>query len=156
VTGRPGRVVVVGVGSEFRRDDAVGPEVVARLRGRVPAGVELLVSDGEPTGLIEAWDGVRLAVVVDAARAEPARPGLTHRLVLHGPVSGGSPGTSTHGFGLDEALGLAQALDRMPQRLVVHAVEAGDLSPGTGLTPHVAAAIDRLVAAVLRDVGGLG
>ena len=77
---RAGRVVVIGVGNEFRRDDGAGP--TARLRGRVPGGVELLVCDGEPTRLIEAWDGAALAVVIDAVRAEPAVPGRLHRLVL--------------------------------------------------------------------------
>jgi len=34
----------------------------------------------------------------------------------------------------------------------VHAVEAGDLGQGPGLTPAVAAAIDTLASAVLRDL----
>ncbi|MGH3405779.1 MAG: hypothetical protein ACRDRJ_25285, partial [Streptosporangiaceae bacterium] len=41
----------------------------------VPPGVELVVTDGEPTRLIEAWTGAALAVVVDAVRVQPPRPG---------------------------------------------------------------------------------
>src|SRR5207245_3566494 len=78
-----GNAVVIGIGNEFRRDDGAGPAVLARLHGRVPGGVELLVSDGEPAGLIEAWAGKPLAVIVDAVRAEPSVPGCLHRLVLH-------------------------------------------------------------------------
>ena len=70
-----GRVVVIGVGNDFRRDDGAGPAVVASLRGRVPPGVELVLTDGEPTRLIEAWAGAALAIVVDAVRAHPPRPG---------------------------------------------------------------------------------
>jgi hydrogenase maturation protease len=66
--------VVIGVGNEFRRDDGAGPAVIARLRGLVPPGVDLVVTDGEPTRLIEAWTGAALAVVVDAVRAQPPRP----------------------------------------------------------------------------------
>jgi hypothetical protein len=40
----------------------------------------------------------------------------------------------------------------MPGRLILHTVEAADLSQGTGLTPAVAAVIEALVAAVLRDL----
>ena len=40
---------------EFRRDDGAGLAVVTSLRDRVPAGVELVLTDGEPTRLIEAW-----------------------------------------------------------------------------------------------------
>ena len=39
-----------------------------------------------------------------------------------------SPGPSSHGLGLDDAIGLALALDRLPGRLIVHAIEAADLS----------------------------
>jgi hydrogenase maturation protease len=146
------RAVVIGVGNEFRRDDAAGPAVISALAGRVPAGVTLTVNDGEPTRMIEAWAGAPLAIVVDAVRAEPAVPGRLHRLVLdHTGMGPGGP-VSSHGLGLADAIGLGRALDRMPGRLIVHAVEAGDLGQGTGLTPAVAAVIDTLAAAVLGDL----
>ena len=146
------QAVVIGVGNEFRRDDGAGPAVVVRLHGRVPAGTELVVSDGEPARMIEAWDGAALAVVVDAVRAEPAVPGRLHRLDLD-RAAAAPPGTvSSHGLGLGDAIGLAQVLDRMPGRLIVHAVEAADLTQGAGLTPAVAAVIDALATAVLRDL----
>jgi hydrogenase maturation protease len=47
---------------------------------------------------------------------------------------------------------LALALDRMPGRLIVHAIEAADLAQGTGLTPPVAAAVDAVASAVLADL----
>jgi hydrogenase maturation protease len=147
-----GNAVVIGIGNEFRRDDGAGPAVLARLHGRVPGGVELLVSDGEPAGLIEAWTGTRLAVIVDAVRAEPGVPGRLHRLVLHRAGAAEVRPVSSHGLGLDSAIGLAQALDRMPGTLILHAVEAADLGQGPGLTPAVAAVIDTLTGAVLREL----
>ena len=148
--------VVIGIGNEFRRDDGAGPAVVARLRGRVPGDVELLITDGEPTTMIEAWAGAGVAVIVDAVRAEPAVPGRLHRLVLHQPGSNLARPVSSHGFGVDEAIGLALALDRMPGRLIVHAVEAADLGQRIGLSPAVAASKEALTAAVLRDLTGQG
>ena len=59
---------------------------------------------------------------------------------------------SSHGLGLGEAIGLARALGRMPDRLIVHAVEAADFGYGIGLTPAIAAAAEALISAVLRDV----
>ena len=145
-------VVVIGVGNEFRRDDGVGPAVVASLRDQVPPGVGLVVTDGEPTRLIEAWNGAALAVVVDAVRAEPPRPGTVHRFVVDGPGTGAGRAASSHGLGFDDAIRLAMALDRMPARLIVHAIEAADLSQGPGLTPPVAAAVATVAAAVLADL----
>jgi hydrogenase maturation protease len=154
---RPGGdpAAVIGVGNEFRRDDGAGPAVVAKLRDLASPGVELVTMDGEPTRLIEAWIGAALAVVVDAVRAEPPQPGTVHRFVVDRPTARGSKATraaSSHGLGLDDAISLALALDRMPARLIVHAIEAADLTQGTGLTPAVAAAIDIVASAILDDL----
>jgi hydrogenase maturation protease len=151
----PGRgpVVVIGLGNEFRRDDGAGPAVVERLRDLVPSGVGLVITDGEPTRLIEAWTGAALAVVVDAVRGQPPHPGRVHRFVVDRPRAGVARTASSHGFGLDEAIALAVALDRMPGRLIVHAIEAADLTQGTGLTPPVAAAVGMVATAILDDIG---
>jgi hydrogenase maturation protease len=135
-------MVVIGVGNEYRRDDGAGLTVVTSLRDRVPPGTELVLTDGEPTRLIEVWTGAALAVVFDAVRADPPRPGRVHRFVLDRPLAGATRTASSHGFGLDDAIRPALALDRMPGRLIVHAIEAADLSQGTGLTPLGAAAVD--------------
>ena len=92
--------------------------------------------------------------MIDAVRADPPRPGRVHRFVLDQPLAGATRTTSSHGFGPDDAIKLALALDRMPGRLIVHAIEAADLSQGTGLTPLVAAAVDEVASAVLRDING--
>jgi hydrogenase maturation protease len=148
----PALVVVIGVGNEFRHDDGAGPAVIARLQGLAPPGVRLMVTDGEPTRLIEAWTGADLAVVVDAVRADPPRPGRIHRFVVDRPGAGPGRAASSHGLGFDDAIRLAVALDRMPGRLIVHAIEAADLSQGPGLTASVAAAVGTVARAVLDDL----
>jgi len=150
-----GPAVVIGIGTEFRRDDGAGPAVIAQLRGQVPAGVRLVVTDGEPTRLIDAWTGTALAVVVDAVRVSgprPLHPGQVHRFVVDRPGTRAGQAASSHGFGLDDAIALATALDRMPGRLIVHAIEAADLTQGPGLTPAVAAAVDTVALAILDDL----
>jgi hydrogenase maturation protease len=147
-----GRVVVIGVGNEFRRDDGIGPEVVSRLRGRTTEGVELLVSDGEPTRMIEAWAGAALAVVVDAVLNDRPSPGRRHRFVVDRTGLPSPRPVSSHGLGPPDAVALARALGRMPERLIVHAVEAADVGLGLGLTPAVAAVVEALTDAVRLDI----
>jgi hydrogenase maturation protease len=147
------RAVVIAVGNEFRRDDGVGPAVLAELAEReLPAGVALTLSDGEPTQLFEAWTGLPLAVVVDAVMCEPSSPGRIHRTTLTGSLLGSAG--STHGLGIPEAVQLAEVLDRAPQELVVLAVEAGDLGFGVGLSEPVARAVPEVVRAVLAELPG--
>ena len=133
---------------------APGPRSSPSCAGACQAGVRLVITDGEPTRLIDAWAGAALAVVVDAVRvwSEPPHPGRVHRFVVDRPGAAAGQAASSHGFGLDEAIALAVALDRMPGRLIVHAIEAADLTQGTGLTPAVAAAVDIVALAILDDV----
>jgi hydrogenase maturation protease len=149
------RVVVIGIGNEYRRDDGIGPAILARLPGRAAASVHLVLSDGDPARMIEAWAGASLAVVIDAVQADPPAPGRLHRIVLDQADPPEVRQVSSHGLGLGEAIGLARALGRMPDRLVVHAVEAAEFGHGIGLTPAVAAAADALTSAVLRDLAAV-
>ena len=109
-------MVVIGVGNEFRRDDGAGPAVVGQLRDRVPPGVELVITDGEPARLIEAWTGAALAVVVDAVRAQPPQPGTVYRFVVDRPGTGTERTASSHGLGLDDAISLAVAQEALGAR----------------------------------------
>lgn len=155
------RAVVIGIGNPYRRDDGIGPALVAALERFRPPGVSLTVADGEPSQLLEAWSGASLAVVVDAVLCEMPAPGRIHRTAL-GPVVGdpvvgdAAPGSraaaSTHGLGIPDALRLAEALDQAPGRLVVFAVEAADIGFGPGLSPAVAACLPELTRAVLTEL----
>ncbi|GAA0250919.1 hydrogenase maturation protease [Saccharothrix mutabilis subsp. mutabilis] len=141
------RAVVVGVGNEFRRDDGIGPAVARSLARR---GVRAEVTDGDPVRLMEAWADAELVVVVDAMRCAPAVPGRVHRVSFGGSLPSA---TSSHGFGVPEAVELADALGRLPDRLVVFAVEVAEVGFGLGLTPAVAAAVPTVEAAVLTELG---
>ena len=156
--GEPVRpVVVVGVGNEFRRDDAAGLEVIARLRALQPADaalslVTLAVSSGEPAGLIELWHGAGLAVVVDAVRDERLPPGSVCQLPVDALVGGADGAASSHGIGLGETVQLARALGRLPARLTVLAVVGRDFGLGAGLTAEVAAGVSELAERVREIV----
>jgi hydrogenase maturation protease len=157
---RAGRAVLIGVGNAYRQDDGIGPVVVAAISEQLkPDGVTALVSDGEPSRLLDAWSGAELAVVVDAVRSEqdaqlaPGRfrrsqwPALAATEHVWLPASS----ASTHGLGLREAVSLGQALGRMPERLVIFAVEAAEIGYGRHLSEAVAARLPDLTRAVLAE-----
>lgn len=148
-----GRIVVIGIGNPYRRDDGFGPVVISLLRERGLPGVILAECEGDLGSLIELWGGASLAVVVDAVRTRLSRPGRVHRLSAYHPAAAATPAAaSSHGLGLGEAVSLARALDRMPARLLLFAVEAGDVDYGVGLTPAVSAAADQVAAEIAELV----
>ncbi|MGW5118581.1 hydrogenase maturation protease [Streptomyces noursei] len=155
--GSPTRTAVIGVGNDHRRDDGVGWAVVAELaRRRLPPGVAVFRTDGEPTRLISAWEGAQRAILVDAARSGRCRPGHLHRLRLPGALPPGPfHGTSSHGLTLGHAVELARVLGRLPGELLLYAVEAADTGPGTALSPAVASAVRPLAARIEGDLAVL-
>jgi hydrogenase maturation protease len=141
--GRP-PVLVVGVGSELRCDDAVGRHVVARIADRGLAGVEVLGVHQLAPELAADLDGRALVVFVDAA--------VDVGTVTVRPVSAASASASSHHLDPAGLLRLAEVLGWAPrQALAVH-VPVHDLRLGTELSPRGRAAAARAVEVVVRLV----
>ena len=113
--------------------------------------MRVVISDGEPAGLLEAWAGAGLAVVVDAIHRVPASPGSIHRVTAGQLEADGTAG-SLHGLGMPDALRLGRVLGRLPRRVVILAVEAADTGAGTELSKPVATALPEVVAAVMAEL----
>jgi hydrogenase maturation protease len=149
--GRRGRgTLVLGVGNPDRGDDAVG-RVVARLL-RAPAGVRVLELDGETTAILSALQGSECAWLIDAAQSG-APAGTIHRIdcCLTDAVIPRST-VSSHGFGVAEAIALARALDTLPPRCIVYAIEAAGFTHGAPLSPAVAHAAQEVADRILAEL----
>lgn len=140
------RAVVIGVGNTFRRDDGIGPAVVASLAERNLPGVRVLCCAGEMTQILDAWADAATAVVVDAAVGD--MPGRVRRCALDEFVD--ATPFSSHELNLRKTYELAQALGRAPQSVVVVTVDVEDTGHGEGLSPPVAAALPEAADVVLR------
>ena len=178
---RSAPVLIVGLGSPDRGDDAVGPivaaEVATAVRSGGMAGVEVVVHE-DPTALVDLMtpvdpssdSGRQLVAVVDAIRSGGAGPSDADHprrepgevLVLEtgaglAPLPARTdPGPAgTHGIGLAGALELARALDRLPPRVVVVGVVGADFGHGHPLSATVAAAVPGAVAAVTAAVAAV-
>ena len=145
-------VCVVGVGNDLRGDDGVGLEVARRLEGTLPADVRLLECEGEPVSLLDAWQGCDVAILVDAT-VSGKEPGLVRRLLAHeAPLPPELQRASTHLLGVAEAVELARALGRLPERTIVYGIEGGCFDTGTALSEPVAAAVDTVADAIRREL----
>lgn len=144
--------VVIGVGNALRGDDGVGLAVAASLRDRVPADVAVIQCEQEPSRLLDAWQDARTAIVVDAA-ASGCEPGRVHRFdATERAVPAGVFRSSTHAFGVGDAIELARALGRLPGRVLVYGVEGGAFASGGQLTAPVQAAVEEVARSVLEDL----
>ena len=144
--------VVVGVGNEYRRDDAAGLEVASLLEGLVTAGVSVVTCPQEPSRLLDAFEGVEGALVIDAC-SSGAAPGTVHRFdAADGAIPERVFRSSTHAFGVGEAIELARALGRLPARVIVYGIEGAAFGGGEELSPEVAAAVERTAGLIREDL----
>ena len=139
-------IVVAGLGSTYRGDDAVGPMVAALFAG-VHDDVRDVGPLAEPLDLLGRFDGADLAVVIDAVRSG-APIGTVQVMDIDGTVEPAV--TSTHGIGLVGVLRVARAIDRAPRRLVVVAVEGEAFELGSSMSAAVQAAVPEAFLAVAR------
>ncbi len=143
---------VVGVGAGDRGDDAIGTVVADRVRELGAAGVTV-VPVATPLELLDVFDRYHSVVVVDAVRSGAEAGAVTVSVVDEARWPARRPTAGTHGLGVPEAVELARALGRLPERLVVVGVELADVTTGADLTEAVAHAVDRAAAEVLRAAG---
>jgi hydrogenase maturation protease len=143
--------LVVGLGNRMRGDDGAGLAVARAVRQRAPE-VRTVEHEREPSDLIELWENVGLAVVVDAVRGD--EPGAIHRVAVGpGELARESAGASSHALGLGEMIELARALDRLPGRLVVFGIEGACFETGSGLSMQVREAVGEVTERVLAEIG---
>lgn len=136
--------VIIGVGNEYRGDDAVGLVVARRLGGSA------IESSGGGAELIEAWRGAEVVIVIDAARSG-APAGTIHRFDANERELPREAFPSTHAFGLAEAVELSRALGELPRRMIIYAVEGAGFDAGAGLSPEVERAIGVLVERLRQE-----
>jgi hydrogenase maturation protease len=133
-------VIVVGVGNPWRGDDAAGLAVARRLDG--------LALEGDATALLDIFKVTDRVIVVDAC-AGGGKPGDIRRFDARAaPLPVTLLRSSTHAFGVSDAVELARTLGRLPRSLDVYAIEGEDFSLGRGLSPAVASAVEALAAAI--------
>jgi hydrogenase maturation protease len=163
-------IVIVGVGNEYRRDDAAGL-LVARLlkkqlaahlppQGHPPATsrdfdvteVGVVECTGGSLELMDAWAGARTVVLVDAM-SSGADPGMVFRFEAHKkPIPACLFHYSTHDFNIADTIELARLLGKLPAKVMIFGIEGADFGHGEGLSEDMAAAIERVAHSTLDYV----
>lgn len=140
---------VLCLGNALLADDALGPEVAARLRSLELKDVEVVETAETGFYLLDHVLGCTRLVVIDTVVTGSVPPGAIRQSSeqdLRGPF-GGSP----HYVGLFETLAAGRQLGLpVPGEVIILAVEGEDLtSVGGAVSPAVRRAIPEVVRRVL-------
>jgi hydrogenase maturation protease len=146
------QALVIGLGNDYRGDDAVGHVVARRLKAMADDSVRVLEESGEGAALIETWKGADFVILIDAVHSG-GTPGSIYRFDAKANLVPGSFfHYSTHAFSVAEAVELARELNQLPRRLVVYGIEGETFDSGVGLSREVEAAAGEVLHSVKEEL----
>ena len=145
-----GKVVVVGLGNVYMRDDGVGIRALAELR-KLELGDGVLLYDYTEMdlSLVSYFGGASRVIVVDALRAG-LPPGTVSKFMVKGeggPVSH----LNLHELQFYEVFDLAIQAGILTCPVVIVGVEPKDWGVGEGLTQELETALPGIVGAVADE-----
>jgi hydrogenase maturation protease len=124
-------VLVIGIGNEFRGDDAIGLLAVRDVGTMRLPGVRIVESRGDGARLMRMWKGMSTVLLIDAVHSG-SPPGTLHRLdASQHPIPARFLCTSSHQFGVAEAVETSRALGELPPTVIVFGVEVEHCVAGT-------------------------
>ena len=138
------RRLVIGLGAADRGDDAAGIEVARRV-----SSVPTVERSAGTLGVLDLWEDSDEVILVDAMRSDQA-PGTLAKFDAHEDDLPTGSFVTTHALGPAEAVALAKVLGRLPPKLTVYGIEAGQTTLGAGLSPEVERVVESLAAEIDR------
>lgn len=145
-------LLLIGVGNPFRRDDGLGPAVLAALMPNAPKGVNFSAQSGEGSSLMAAWQGYERVLLIDAV-CSGAPAGTLHVLdAIQEAIPSRFFHYSTHAFSVGEAIEMARALGELPRQLTLLGIEGADFGSGQGFSPAVQAAWPELLRRIQTQI----
>jgi hydrogenase maturation protease len=143
--------LIIGIGNEYRGDDAAGLIVARRLKERLADSAIVIEQSGDGAALMEAWRSAETVTIIDAVMSGAA-PGTIHRFDANAqPLPKDAFRLSTHAFGVAEAIELARALGELPRGLMVYGIEGKNFTVGIGISPEVEKATCEAVRQVFAE-----
>jgi hydrogenase maturation protease len=150
-------VMILGIGSILYSDDGFGIRVIEQIQRDYEFPDDVLVVDGGVLGinLLGVISKPNHLVVVDAIRNR-GNPGDLHRLEGDAIPERIRAKNSLHQVDFLEALTLCQAIDKVPQTVII-GVEPEDIQTlSLVLTPTVQAQVEPVIRMVLAELDRLG
>jgi len=139
---------IIGCGNLDRGDDGAALVVSERLR---ELGLNAENHTGDPLSLLERWSADDNVIVVDAIMTG-APAGTVRVWDRQLPHLSRGLAVSSHGFDIAKGIELAQALNRLPARLVVYGIEGRQFERGASISPQVERAIESVVRQISSEI----
>ena len=144
------KMKIIGLGNSFMGDDAIGVLVARQLHAYSSAQVSILEGGLAGLNLLHDMEGAETLILIDAVHSH-SKAGTIFRFTLPqdlekiGKLAWGTSTSSTHAFGLAEALTLAHTLEVLPAHVILFGIELDHIQKGHALSPPVYKAMTSVV-----------
>ncbi len=146
------KVILIGIGNDYRSDDGVGAFIVRHLKRELPSDIGIFEEKGEGAKLMELWKEATAIFLFDAVYSG-AVPGKIYRLdTSKKTIPKGFFNYSTHAFSLAEAIELARALQQLPPIVIIYGVEGKSFESGANLSPEVETAAHHVIRQAKEEI----
>ena len=148
------KTLVLALGNPLRGDDGVGTAVLSKLAAYPIIPPEVVLQDGGTPGLetVLLLEGYERAIIIDAADMG-LEPGTWRRFSSAKLAAQEAALMGTlHQAGLAEALALGEALNMLPDEVIIFGVQPAVIGWEPGLSAGVETAVEEVCAAVLLEL----
>ncbi len=141
---------IIGLGNSFAGDDAVGVLIARQLCGYSSTHVSIVEGGLAGLNLLHEMEDTDTLILIDAVHSH-SKAGTFFRFTVPQDLekieklAWGTGASSTHSFGLAEALTLAHTLEALPAHVVLFGIELGHIQKGHALSLPVSKAMTNVV-----------
>ena len=148
-------IKVFGIGSPFGEDQIgwrVAEVIQQRLltRSSIHPYVQIECCDRPGTRLIELMQNAPIVFLIDAV-VTGSKIGTIHRL-QNDEIHEFKGLLSTHHFGVAQALQIGDALNMLPENVILYGIEIGDIEFNTNISQSVSQAINQVAIQVKNEI----
>jgi hydrogenase maturation protease len=144
--------LIIGVGNEFRCDDAAGIFTARKLKELLPEEITVLESDGDGAKLMDLWNGHSNVILIDAVSFGTA-PGTVH--VINANEKEFPKETaihSSHMFSVPEAIETSRVLNRLPEKIIIYGIEGKSYEMGNNVSDEITKSVEKVVFEIQKEI----
>jgi hydrogenase maturation protease len=142
--------LVIGIGNDFRCDDAAGIIAAKKLKDLAGPNIKILKNDGDGALLMEFWNGYKNVFLIDAV-STGAVPGTIHIIDANQKKFPKETAIhSSHMFSVAEAVETSRALNRLPENLIIFGIEGKTYDLGNTVSEEVKQSVEEVVAEIKK------
>lgn len=146
------KILIIGIGNEFRGDDAAGLIVAEKIRDKKNDNIVVRFCTRDGSALLMLWEGYDNVVLIDAV-SSGAPTGTIHEIDLNATdLKEESFRTSGHSFSIFETVKLAGYVDKVPSVLKLYGIEGVAFAMGDEMSEDVTKNVDVLVERIYEYI----